>query len=339
MGKEQEINTPHEDLISVIVPVYKVEKYLCRCIDSIIAQTYANLQIILVDDGSPDESGAICDYYAAGDSRIKVIHKENGGLSDARNAGLEAACGSYIGFVDSDDYICPDMYEKLYNAVMACNADMAVCNFRYVDENGNDIEERNNALPVRNEVIAGRTALARTLDDKGWYYVTAWNRLYSRRLIRDIYFPEGKLHEDEFIAHRVYSKAVRVACVADVCYMYVQRGGSIMQTGYGIHNLDAVEALEQRFEFCINLTEMDDYVFRLSQRIYSMLVEAGIKLDMQQAGSRQRYKMLKKTYIKQCRQIKKLFTLRQWIIDVVVFDIFPAVNMAAFKRAGISQED
>ena len=105
-----------------------------------------------------------------------------------------------------------------------------------------------------------------------------------------------------------------------------------MQTGYGIRNLDAVEALEQRFEFCVNLPEMSDYILRLSQRIYSMLVEAGIKLDMHNAGCRQRYKELKKTYIKQCRQIKKLFTLRQWIIDVVVFEIFPAINMAVFKR-------
>lgn len=332
MGKEQGMNTPYKDLISVIVPVYKVERYLCRCVDSIIAQTYTNLQIILVDDGSPDGSGAICDDYAAKDSRITVIHKKNGGLSDARNEGLVAACGSYIGFVDSDDYIAVDMYEKLYKAIVACNADMSVCNFRYVDENGNNIEERNIALPVKDEVIDGITALTRTLDDKGWYYVTAWNRLYSRKLLQSIYFPDGKLHEDEFIVHRIYSKADKVACVADACYMYVQRGGSIMQTGYGIRNLDAVEALEQRFEFCVNLPEMSDYILRLSQRIYSMLVEAGIKLDMHNAGCRQRYKELKKTYIKQCRQIKKLFTLRQWIIDVVVFEIFPAINMAVFKR-------
>ena len=119
MGKEQGMNTPYKDLISVIVPVYKVERYLCRCVDSIIAQTYTNLQIILVDDGSPDGSGAICDDYAAKDSRITVIHKKNGGLSDARNAGLVAACGSYIGFVDSDDYIAVDMYEKLYKAIVA----------------------------------------------------------------------------------------------------------------------------------------------------------------------------------------------------------------------------
>lgn len=159
MGKEQGINTPYKDLISVIVPVYKVERYLCRCVDSIIAQTYTNLQIILVDDGSPDGSGAICDDYAAKDPRITVIHKENGGLSDARNAGLGAARGSYIGFVDSDDYISVDMYEKLYKAIVACNADMSVCNFRYVDENGNNMEERNNALPVKDEVIDGMTAL------------------------------------------------------------------------------------------------------------------------------------------------------------------------------------
>ena len=129
MGKEQGMNTPYKDLISVIVPVYKVERYLCRCVDSIIAQTYTNLQIILVDDGSPDGSGAICDDYAAKDSRITVIHKKNGGLSDARNAGLVAACGSYIGFVDSDDYIEPEMFEELLLKAMDTGADLTLCDF------------------------------------------------------------------------------------------------------------------------------------------------------------------------------------------------------------------
>lgn len=130
-----------EDLISIIVPVYKVENYLSKCLDSMICQTYKNIEIILVDDGSPDNSGKICDDYAKKDSRIKVIHKENGGLSDARNAGLKIATGKYIGFVDSDDYISVEMYEKLYNQAKKEDADIACCNYYRVKMEKNLIKE------------------------------------------------------------------------------------------------------------------------------------------------------------------------------------------------------
>ena len=125
-----------DELITVIVPVYKVEKYLDRCVQSIVDQTYTNLEIILVDDGSPDNCPKMCDEWAKKDKRIKVIHKQNGGLSDARNAGLEKAKGKYVGFVDSDDYISPIMYEKLYKCIIDNQADMAMCGFSTVDEKG-----------------------------------------------------------------------------------------------------------------------------------------------------------------------------------------------------------
>ena len=124
-----------ENLISVIVPVYNIEAYLRKCIDSILAQTYTNLEIILVDDGSTDNSGEICNEYAAKDARIRVIHKGNGGLSSARNTGIDIATGKYIGFVDSDDYLAPDMYEKLLGAIVNNHADISVCNVHHVDEN------------------------------------------------------------------------------------------------------------------------------------------------------------------------------------------------------------
>ena len=122
------------DKISVIVPVYKVEKYLNRCVQSIASQTYENLEIILVDDGSPDNCGVLCDEWVQKDSRIKVVHKENGGLSSARNAGVAVATGAYVGFVDSDDYIHPQMYEKLYEALVENGADISICGCDYVDE-------------------------------------------------------------------------------------------------------------------------------------------------------------------------------------------------------------
>ena len=150
------------DTISVIVPVYNIEGYLGKCIDSIIAQTYKDLEIILVDDGSSDHCGAICDKYAKKDNRIKVIHKPNGGLSDARNHGIEAATGSYLGFVDGDDYIEPQMYEKLHNALVENDAEMSICSFRYVG----GYEERNGRLSIADEVLTGREILLEKKNGK-----------------------------------------------------------------------------------------------------------------------------------------------------------------------------
>lgn len=320
-----------KELISVIVPVYNVEKYIGKCIDSIIAQTYDNLEIIIVDDGSADSCPQICDEYAVKDSRIKVIHKANGGLSDARNAGIDASCGDYIGFVDSDDCIEPDMYEKLYNALVSGNADMAVSNFTYVDDGYNPIEERNALMPVKDEVISAKEALGRTLKEKGWYYVTAWNKLYKRALFDEVRFPVGRIHEDEFIVHRIYGSADRVACVSDSCYLYVQRSGSIMKTKYSIKNLDGIKALEERFDYCMD-NQMDDYAAELTQRIYGMLLDADIKLDMHDEDNKRKYSELKKKYISQCHRVRDRLTKIQWMLDVVIFGKIPAINRLAAVR-------
>ena len=143
------------ETISIIVPIYNVERYIRRAVDSIRSQIYTSLEIILVDDGSPDNSGAICDEYAKIDSRIKVIHKKNGGLSDARNVGIEAATGAYLGFVDGDDYIEPEMYQKLYTALTQNHAQISMCSFRYVGA----AEERNTQIEIYDEVLSGKDIL------------------------------------------------------------------------------------------------------------------------------------------------------------------------------------
>lgn len=217
------------DIISVIIPIYNVQQYLDRCVKSVADQTYSHLEIILVDDGSPDDCGRMCDDWARRDGRIKVIHKENGGLSDARNAGIDAAKGDYIMFVDSDDYIAPDMVQRLYDALTGASADMSLCNLLYVDENGNPLPERNANSPIRDEVISGDEALQKLSLPQNHYYVVAWNKLYRRLLFRGIRFPKGKIHEDEFTAHHLLGQCTRIACVAEPCYFYVQRSGSIMQ--------------------------------------------------------------------------------------------------------------
>lgn len=319
--------------ISIIVPIYNVEKYINKCIDSIIAQTYTDIEIILVDDGSPDKCPQICDDYAAKDPRIKVIHKTNGGLSDARNTGIEAACGRYIGFVDGDDCIKPDMYERLYNALISADADIAAANFIYVDEKYTPIEDKNKSMPMKDEVISGRTAFERTLEDKGWYYVTIWNKLYKKEIFEDIRFPVGKIHEDEFVAHRIYAGTAKAACIEYSGYMYVQRGGSIMGEQYGIKNLDGIRALEERFDYCVQ-KGMISYSVKLIQRIYGALLDAYLNLDMKDKENYAAYGEVKRKYLAQCRKIKGLLGLREWIIDVIIFDMMPVINKTAAVLSG-----
>jgi glycosyltransferase involved in cell wall biosynthesis len=229
-----------EELISVIVPIYKVEKYLKKCIDSIINQTYRNLEIILVDDGSPDYCGEICDDFKLKDERVVVIHKENGGLSDARNVGLDIAKGKYIMFVDSDDYIAENMVYKLYSTLRENNADMSLCGHIYVDENGNLV---NSHGEIKDEVISGTDALKKNID--GEICTALWSKLYRTNLFQTIRFPFGKLYEDKFTTHLIFGKCKRVSCVSDRLYFYLQRNGSIMwntRNKVSIKRLDEVDA-------------------------------------------------------------------------------------------------
>ena len=234
-------------LISVIVPVYDVEKYLPKCLDSLLAQTWRNLEIIVVDDGSPDGSWDIMQDYARRDSRIQLRRQKNGGLSAARNAGLELARGEWIGFMDSDDYAAPEMYETLYRAATEHDAQMAVCSLAYVMPDGTPLPRTS---PItKDEVQTGREALQRLSGPQNWYYVTVMNRLYRRSLFENIRFPEGRLHEDEFTAHLFYWQCERVAFVKKALYYYVQRDGSIMHKESTKRLCDVVTAWLFRGEF------------------------------------------------------------------------------------------
>lgn len=208
------------NLISVIIPVYKVEKYLDKCIQSVINQTYSNLEIILVDDGSPDNCPQLCDDWANKDERIKVIHKKNGGLSDARNAGLDIAIGEYIAFVDSDDYIESDMYECLLDKIIKTQSQMAICNFEYVDTDGN-ITTLNTM--GQDCCFSSRQILADWCGNDLVYYVVVWNKLYSRKCWENIRFPVGKIHEDNFVMYKLFFTCNRIVCSKTKKYNYVQR--------------------------------------------------------------------------------------------------------------------
>lgn len=237
-----------EPLISVIVPVYKVEKYLNRCVESIAGQTYSNLEIILVDDGSPDYCPAMCDVWAEKDSRIKVVHKKNGGLSDARNAGMEVACGELIGFVDSDDWIAPDMYQRLYEAMKADNSDVSACGVEMVWGDGT----LSKMLTKTGSCVLDKEEAMQALIEESWLKQPVWYKLYKTALIRDILFPVGKYHEDVFWSYRAIGAAERVSVVNHVGYYYWQRSESIMGEEYSLKRLDAIEALEARQNYLEN---------------------------------------------------------------------------------------
>lgn len=234
-----------QPILSVIVPVYRVEAFLDRCVQSIAAQTYRNLEIILVDDGSPDNCPALCDAWAEKDNRIKVVHKKNGGLSDARNAGMAAASGELMGFVDSDDWIAPDMYQHLYDLLNADGSDISACGVEMVWEDG---------TPSRSLTKAGCCVLnheeaMQAIIRESWLKQPVWYKLYKTTLIRDIPFPVGKYHEDVFWSYQAVARAQRVSVSDRIGYYYVQRSGSIMGEGYSLKRLDAVEAKSQRLEF------------------------------------------------------------------------------------------
>lgn len=230
------------ELISVIVPVYNVAPYLDRCIQSIVDQTYPNLEIILVDDGSPGNCPAMCDAWAERDNRIRVIHKPNGGLSDARNAGMAVATGELMVFVDSDDWIAPDMYEHLYQRLSEDNSDIAACGVQMVWEN----KTPSRMLTRDGNCVLNQEEAMRAIIEESWLKQPVWYKLYKTVLVRDILFPKGKYHEDVFWSYQAIGRAQRVSVSDHIGYYYLQRGGSIMGEGYSLKRLDAVEAKVQR---------------------------------------------------------------------------------------------
>lgn len=230
--------------ITVIVPVYKTEAYLDRCVQSVVDQTYRNLEIVLVDDGSPDRCPKMCDDWAKKDSRIRVIHKENGGLSDARNAGLKIASGALICFVDGDDWIEPLYIENLLDVIEKYGCEAAGCAYRKCTQ-----KAENDMPAAYTAQVYDRIAAMSALIDNRAVQQVVWNKLYKRELIDGIWFEKGKYHEDEFWSYQVFAHLNRYAAIDYVGYDYYQRTDSIMGEGYSLKRLDAVEAKVRRQEY------------------------------------------------------------------------------------------
>ena len=244
-----------KDLISIIIPVYKVEKYLEKCIESVLKQTYTNLQVILVDDGSPDNCGKICDEYAKKDSRIEVIHKVNGGLSDARNVGIAKAKGKYIGFVDSDDYIKEDMYEILLNLIKKYDADVSICNLYDVIDGNEYIRNKENGIKEYNRIDILKEVL---LDKNIQSY--AWNKLYKKELFNEIKYPIGKNYEDIGTTFYIFEKCNKVVVTSEPEYYYLKRADSLVNNVTESTVLDYTEIIIQRYLYTQkNIEELRKY--------------------------------------------------------------------------------
>lgn len=257
------------ELISIIVPIYNVEPYLKKCVDSILNQTYYNLEIILVDDGSPDHCGAICDKYATADDRIRVIHKKNGGLSDARNAGLDIMTGKYVAFVDADDWIEPNMYEKLMENMKYFDADMS---FGGVAD---DLEKNGQATAIKISDYGAEPFAENKIDAMKRYFLgswAAWDKIYRATLFSDIRFPVGEINEDEAIVLHLLDKCRTVCYTSQIFYHYVKRENSesITMSDFSRKKIAWYDHCKKNCEFIShNYPELNVYA---KYRYYSSLV-------------------------------------------------------------------
>lgn len=252
--------------VSVIVPVYQVEKYLRQCLDSIVNQTFKEIEIILVDDGSKDNSGKICDEYALKDNRVKVIHQDNMGLSDARNSGMNQMSGKYFMFVDSDDYVSEQMIEKLYTRVVETDADIVCCNFEYFWENN---EKESFSTKQKREELNSSEIFNHRKNEKNYgIWTVAWNKLYKSSSMNSFRFRSGKIHEDEFWANDIYQKNLKVVTIEDSLYYYRQRHNSIVGIKSIKKEFDLIEAFQERMQIYLNQNMYPDQAYKVL--IYSL---------------------------------------------------------------------
>lgn len=280
--------------VSIIVPVYKVEKYLAKCVDSILNQTYKNFELILVDDGSPDNCGKICDEYAMKDERIRVFHKENGGLSDARNYGIKKAKCEWIVFIDSDDYIKEDYIETL---IKICEDDcqIGIVSYSYIYE---DYKEKKYSHKNKIKKYNSKEALITMLYQKE-FDTAAWGKIYKRELFDEIEFPVGKIYEDISTIYRVILKSDKVAYCNSKKYMYLQRKDSIMGRKFKIKDMDYIYETEKMLN-SIKLLNNSDLLEAAICRYINANFSILLKIEKNKEYTKQRKEILKniKTYRK-----------------------------------------
>lgn len=303
--------TDAQKLVSVIIPIYKAEKYLSMCVDSVLNQTYQNLEVILVDDGSPDNCPAICDEYAQKDKRIRVLHQKNAGLSMARNAGLDICTGDYITFVDSDDALHVDFVARLLAACEENDAEIAVGDFmkatpaEYLPKIAAPLANK----PVR--VVDGREANMMLYRRSEWVrMVTAWGKLFRREMLEMERFPDVKLHEDEALIYKLLYRSRQVAMVDGALYLYTANQGGLMANRFTPERMTMLDILDERLAFYRENGETGDLI-RFTQNRQFMFAAAYYRQTLHYAPKEWRFR----------HQLRK----RQWqIYRVLMKSEYPA---------------
>ena len=246
--------------ISIIAPVYQVEKYIGQCIESVINQTFKNFELILIDDGSKDKSGNICDEYAKRDKRIHVVHTENKGAASARNRGLDLATGKYIAFVDGDDYLAENMLDKLYKVITQENCDVVVCDFLNLHAN----PDKDFSLQLSDSKVSGREILSHLKNQKNYgVWTIVWNKLYKKEILKALRFPEGKYFEDEIFSDQLYLRCNEVQVISDVLYYHRVLETSTMNTQKIRNYLDLIDAFQLRINLYLENRLPDDEVYKV----------------------------------------------------------------------------
>lgn len=321
--------------ISIIVPVYNVEEYLPKCLDTILNQSFRDFEVILVNDGSKDNSGFICEKYAKKDSRIRIIHKENGGLSSARNAGLDIAKGRYIGFIDSDDFIDLKMYEQLYNMIKIYNADIAICSYECVSKHAiiknKNYKDKLEEIKVFNNI----EALNQTLEENGVEFIVAWNKLYKSSVFENLRFKEGKVHEDEFIVHQVLYKSNIVVYTPKKLYYYLQRENSITGESFNIKRTDYLEALTERIYF-YNEKNLDYFKEKTEYQYLKLYFKYYFKVKNDLKDT-EKVKKLKQNFIDTFRTLSKsnIYSKKEklsWIIFIINSSLYEEYYKYKLKK-------
>lgn len=316
------------DLISVIIPVYNVEKYIHKCINSVQHQTYSNLDILLIDDGSTDYSGVICDEYAQHDSRIKVFHTVNNGLAAARNKGLDEAMGDYLCFLDSDDWLDDHFVEKLIQAVKEHNVPVAFCDSNqevscwWVDQT----QEKGMGL------CEAYRWLDYQISREYVVMVTVWNKMYNRKVWNDLRFPEGKLHEDEFVIHHIIFRAQKLFWIPEQLYHYNIREESITgkRNRLSERHLDVLDALEERVSFLLSIHMQEQAVNSCKNYLQTLIHWERMFSDLSQKNETAH--KLRKRYCHSLHKYKRLFSIKQKM-KYGLFIIAPAIFYRLFMQS------
>jgi len=286
-----------DDKVSILVPVFNAESFLPRCLDSILEQTFTNLEIILVDDGSVDQSGVICDRYALNDKRIQVFHQPNGGPAVARNKALDKMSGEFLIFIDSDDWVENNYIECMLSLQKEHDADLVICDYHQVSE-GSDL----NSLRSQSDPVITRLdridALKALLSERNEQFVVPWGKLYRASLFDNLRYPEGKIHEDEFICYRILFRSDRIIQTNKKLVYYWKRQGSITGTTFRLNYiLNKIEALEERIDFFnqIGQSQLSAKTYRNLFALYRLIDEnrSSFSLEEDKSAFAERFRQLR----------------------------------------------